>query len=159
MVCTIFLFTKCFQPEVNDPRGGAYAGSAKCIRCHPSVSSSYAHTAHYLSTQIANEGSVMGKFFKKDSNELFINDSTRIIMEKEIPDYTRCYIYIIKKLLPCDLIWPWVPVKGQTYLSWHGKGLYQRRYVLYHSTSPLVFQSWLRFGRIEFLTYDYQRLF
>ncbi len=124
MVCTIFLFTKCFQPEVNDPRGGAYAGSAKCISCHPSVSSSYAHTAHFLSTQIANESSVMGKF-SKDSNELFVNDSTRIMMEKRDSGlYQVLYIHN-KQVTALRFDLAMGSVKGQTYLSWHGKGLYQ----------------------------------
>jgi hypothetical protein len=125
IVGTVFLFTRCFKPQQDyDPRGDAYAGSAKCVSCHPSVSSSYAHTAHFLSTQIADEKSVMGKF-SSDSNELFVNDSTRIMMEKRDSGLYQV-LYIHNKqinALRFDLAMG--SVKGQTYLSWHGKGLFQ----------------------------------
>ena len=124
MVCTIFLFTKCFKVEVNDPRGGAYAGSAKCAGCHPSISSSYAHTAHFLSTQVANESSVMGKF-SKDSNELFVNDSTRIMMEKRDSGLYQVLYVKNKEVTALRFDLAMGSVKGQTYLSWHGKGLFQ----------------------------------
>ena len=81
-MAAVVFFAKCFkQQSAADPRGEVYAGSVTCVRCHQSISDSYAHTAHYLSTRTADEKSVAGSF-AKDANELIINDSTRIIMEK-----------------------------------------------------------------------------
>jgi len=121
----IFFFAGCFNEQLNnDPRGDAYAGSGKCKNCHQSISSSYAHTAHFLSTRVANETSVMGKF-SKDSNELFINDSTRIMMEKRDSGFYQV-LYINNKQITTrrfDLVMG--AVKGQSYLSWHDIGLYQ----------------------------------
>jgi Cytochrome c554 and c-prime len=125
IVCIIFFFARCFQAqETIDPRGDAYAGSKKCMSCHRSISSSYAHTAHFLSTRVADERTVLGKF-SKDSNELFINDSTRIMMEKRDSGLYQV-LYIKNKqvtALRFDLVMG--DVKGQTYLSWHEDGLFQ----------------------------------
>ena len=63
--------------------------------------------------------------FSKDSNELFINDSTRIMMEKRDSGLYQV-LYINNKqiiALRFDLVMG--AVKGQTYLSWHDKGLFQ----------------------------------
>src|SRR5450432_3644800 len=82
MVVTVSFFARCIQAIPSpDPRGPEYSGSSKCVNCHQEISYSYAHTAHFLSTQIANEKTVKGNF-SNDSNELWINDSTRIMMEK-----------------------------------------------------------------------------
>src|SRR5664279_4479353 len=83
MAATIFFFTQCFRDRAQqDPRGMAYAGSVKCISCHKSISSSYGHTAHSLSTRIADDHSVAGSF-SKDSNLLIINDTAWFGMEKK----------------------------------------------------------------------------
>jgi Cytochrome c554 and c-prime len=125
IVSIVFFFARCFQEQhAIDPRGEAYAGSEKCINCHQSISSSYAHTAHFLSTRVASETSVMGKF-SKDSNELFVNDSIRIMMEKRDSGLYQV-LYINNKQITArrfDLVMG--AVKGQTYLSWHDIGLFQ----------------------------------
>jgi hypothetical protein len=125
IISSVFFFTRCFRdPELNDPRGNAYAGSEKCSKCHQSISDSYTHTAHFLSTSIAREHSVMGSF-SKDSNELFVNDSTRIKMEKRDSGLYQV-LYINNKQTTArrfDLVMG--SVKGQTYLSWYGDGLFQ----------------------------------
>jgi hypothetical protein len=125
IVSTIFFFARCFHGrESIDPRGEAYAGSDKCLNCHKSISSSYAHTAHFLSTRIADDSTVMGNFLR-DSNKLFVNDSTRIMMEKRDSGLYQV-LYINNKqiiALRFDLVMG--AVKGQTYLSWHDNGLFQ----------------------------------
>ena len=125
IVSTIFFFARCFQEQqAFDPRGEAYAGSDKCVNCHKSISATYAHTAHFLSTRVANETSVMGSF-SKDSNELFVNDSARIMMEKRDTGLYQV-LYINNKQITArrfDLVMG--AVKGQTYLSWYGTGLFQ----------------------------------
>jgi hypothetical protein len=113
---TVFLFTRCFHDQIPaDPRGPAYAGSVECARCHSSVSSSYEHTAHFLSTRVADEVSVEGNF-SKDSNELVINDSTKIVMEKRDSGLFQV-LYSNNKTISAhrfDLVMG--AIKGQTYL-------------------------------------------
>jgi Cytochrome c554 and c-prime len=125
IISNIFFFARCLQDrQTVDPRGDAYAGSEKCIACHESVSSSYAHTAHYLSTRIARETSVMGSF-AKDSNELFINDSARIMMEKRDSGMYQVMYIKNKEVVSRRFDLVMGAVKGQTYLSWYQNGLFQ----------------------------------
>jgi hypothetical protein len=125
IVSMIFFFARCFHGKQDiDPRGNAYAGSDKCINCHKAISYSYAHTAHFLSTRIAEDSTVVGNF-GKDSNELFVNDTTHIMMEKKDSGLYQA-LYINNKQIIArrfDLVMG--AVKGQTYLSWHDGGLYQ----------------------------------
>ena len=125
IVSIVFFFTRCFQDQqAADPRGYSYAGSDKCLNCHQSISSSYAHTAHFLSTQVANETSVEGSF-AKDSNELFVNDSTHINMEKRDSGLYQVLYVNNKQMISRRFDLVMGSVKGQTYLSWYGTGLYQ----------------------------------
>ena len=125
MITTVFFFARCFRErESFDPRGDAYAGSEKCMSCHKSISSSYTHTAHFLSTTIANEASVEGKF-SKDSNELYVNDSTRIMMEKRDSGLYQVLYINNREMISRRFDLVMGVVKGQTYLSWHGNGLFQ----------------------------------
>jgi hypothetical protein len=125
IVSTVFFFARCFNGQLDiDPRGEAYAGSGKCASCHKSISSSYAHTAHFLSTRIANNSSVVGNF-SKDSNELFVNDSTRIMMEKRDSGLYQVLYIKNKQIISRRFDLVMGAVKGQSYLSWHGSGLYQ----------------------------------
>jgi len=125
IVSCVFFFARCLQGQQStDPRGRAYAGSDKCRNCHQSISASYAHTAHYLSTRVADGNSVMGNF-SKDSNELFINDTTRIMMEKNDSSLYQV-LYINNKQITSrrfDIVMG--IVKGQSYLSWYENGLFQ----------------------------------
>jgi Cytochrome c554 and c-prime len=125
IVTTVFLFTRCFRGQLSaDPRGAAYAGSVECVRCHGSVSGSYAHTAHFLSTRVANEISVAGNF-SRDSNEIVINNSTKIVMEKKD---SGLYQVLYRNNRPIsayrfDLVMG--AVKGQTYLYRQGDRFFE----------------------------------
>ncbi len=125
IVAAVVFFAKCFkQQSAADPRGEVYAGSVTCVRCHQSISDSYAHTAHYLSTRTADEKSVAGSF-AKDANELIINDSTRIIMEKRDSGLYQV-VYIRNQetnIRRFDLVMG--VVKGQTYLNWQPDGFHE----------------------------------
>ena len=122
---TVLLLTRCFRAQAySDPRGTAYAGSAECLRCHKAISNSFSHTAHYLSTRIADSGSVAGNF-SKDSNELSINETTLIRMEKRDTGLYQV-LYIKNKEKEShrfDLVMG--AVKGQTYLYWKENGFFQ----------------------------------
>jgi hypothetical protein len=125
IVTIVFFFTRCFHAQtVSDPRGIEYAGSNKCMSCHKSISDSYTHTAHFISTRVADESTVTGNF-SKDSNELIIDDTTRIIMEKRDSGLYQV-LYINNKETVAhrfDLVMG--AVKGQSYLYWQGNGFFE----------------------------------
>jgi Cytochrome c554 and c-prime len=125
IVGSVFLFTRCFQGHAQpDPRGPAYAGSDACLQCHKTISSSFVHTAHFLSTRIADSNTIAGNF-SKDSNELLINDAARIRMEKRDTGFYQT-LYVDNKETEShrfDLVMG--AVKGQTYLYWKGNGFFQ----------------------------------
>jgi Cytochrome c554 and c-prime len=125
IVATVLFFTRCFQGQTqSDPRGFAYSGSGTCLRCHKTISDSFAHTAHYLSTRIADSSTVAGNF-SKDSNELSINETTSIRMEKRDSGLYQV-LYINNKETEShrlDLVMG--VVKGQTYLYWRENGFFQ----------------------------------
>ena len=122
---SVFILTKCFQDRgLPDPRGTSYAGSDACVGCHKTLSSSFAHTAHYLSTRIADSNTISGSF-SKGSNELLINDSTEIRMEKRDSGFYQV-LYTGNKETEShrfDLVMG--AVKGQTYLYWKENGFFQ----------------------------------
>jgi hypothetical protein len=125
IVGSIFLFARCFQRQTKmDPRGPAYAGPDACQNCHKTISSSIAHTAHFLSTRIADSNTIAGNF-SKDSNDLLINDTIRIRMEKRNTGYYQV-LYVKNKEIEShrfDLVMG--AVKGQTYLYWKENGFFQ----------------------------------
>ncbi len=125
IVLSVLLFTRCFQDEqTNDPRGTAYAGSDKCLNCHKSIGESYSHTAHFLSTTIAGASSIAGSF-SKDSNTLRIDDSTRIVMEKRDSGFYQVLYVKNREMISRRFDLVMGSVKGQTYLTWNGSGLFQ----------------------------------
>jgi hypothetical protein len=122
---SVFLFTRCFQAQTQtDPRGPSYAGSEACLNCHKTKSSTFAHTAHFLSTRIADSTTIAGNF-SKDSNDLKINDTIRIRMEKRATGFYQV-LYVKSKEMEShrfDLVMG--AVKGQTYLYWKENGFFQ----------------------------------
>jgi hypothetical protein len=125
IIASALFLTTCFRGKVQqDPRGLAYAGSATCMHCHKSIASSYTHTGHFLSTRLADDHSVTGSF-SKDSNELYINDTTRLVMEKRKAGLYQVLYENNKEISaqPFDLAMG--AVKGQTYLYWKDKGYFQ----------------------------------
>ena len=101
---------------MSDPRGEEYAGSEKCAGCHPGITSSYRHTAHFLSTAIAGSNVIMGSF-SRDSNKLIVNDSTTIVMEKKDSGFYQVLYVKDQPVLSRRFDLVMGSVKGQTYLS------------------------------------------
>jgi hypothetical protein len=124
LISAIFFFTRCFQEQASDPRGSSYAGSEKCVSCHQAVFSSYIHKAHFLSTRVASEISVDGPF-TKDSNALYVNDSTLMKMEKRDSGLYQVLYIKNREVIARRFDLVMGCVKGQTYLSWYGDGLFQ----------------------------------
>ena len=121
----VFLFANCFKKnKMSDPRGEEYAGSEKCAGCHPGITSSYRHTAHFLSTAIAGSNVIMGSF-SRDSNKLIVNDSTTIVMEKKDSGFYQVLYVKDQPVLSRRFDLVMGSVKGQTYLSWFEQDMYQ----------------------------------
>jgi hypothetical protein len=108
----------------HDPRGDAYAGEGACVKCHPSVCSSYLQTAHYQSAVLASPASIAGKF-SKDSNSFILNDTMKVVMEerKGIPFQVLYVRGKEKRAERFDIVFG--KAKGQTYLYWKGDLLFQ----------------------------------
>ena len=138
---SVFTLTKCFRSSgFTDPRGPFYAGSDACLDCHKTLSSSFAHTAHFLSTRIADSNTIRGSF-SKGSNELQINDSTRIRMEKRDSGFYQV-LYTGNKEIEShrfDLVMG--AVKGQTYLYWKEERVFSNAGFIYFRTSSMDSQS------------------
>jgi len=141
IVGSVFLFTRCFQAQrQTDPRGPSYAGSEACLNCHKIKSSTFAHTAHFLSTRIADSTTIAGNF-SKDSNELLIDDTTRIKIEKRDTGFYQV-LYVGNKEIEShrfDLVMG--AVKGQTYLYWKENGFFSDAGFLYLHSSSMDWQS------------------
>jgi hypothetical protein len=113
-----------------------YVGDATCLSCHQSQSLSYLHTAHHLTSQIANKDSILGSF-QDGSNVLMIVDPAHATaqpgllfkMEKKGGDYyetaaTGFGTDLQTRTEKIDLI-TGSGVRGVTYLYWQGDKLFE----------------------------------
>jgi cytochrome c554/c'-like protein len=120
-----FVFSQCFnKSKPVDPRGPMYAGSASCIKCHKNLFRDYMHNVHYLTSREASQTTIHGSF-NTDSNTVILNDSTKVIMEKEANGMYQA-AYTNGKLTQkqrFDVVFG--SKKGETYLYWKGKEVYQ----------------------------------
>lgn len=121
----LLLGLQCMKSEKHtDPRGESYAGSATCVKCHQSVSSSYLHTAHYMSASVATATSIAGSF-AKDSCSFIVNDTTKVVMEKRNGLFYQVLYINNKEAEAHSLDIVFGNLKGQTYLTWKHDLLYQ----------------------------------
>jgi hypothetical protein len=148
----VFLLANCMQTQPSpDPRGEGYAGSAKCLSCHQAIATSYTHTAHFISTRVADTNSVEGDF-SKDSNLLVINDTTQIMMEKRDSGLYQV-LYVNNRLVKerrFDLTMGSSLV--QTFFYWQQDGFFQLPVFYFTSThqwsgSPGSLTSKINFSR------------
>ena len=64
----VALLSRCMSPgaaQHADPRGPGYAGMAACLDCHKGIGNSYVHTAHALTSRVADIHTVAGPFGKR----------------------------------------------------------------------------------------------
>ncbi len=121
----VLLWSQCMNPKTHvDPRGESYAGLATCVKCHQSVSSSYFHTAHYMSASVATSASIAGSF-AKDSGSFIVNDTTKVVMEKRNGLFYQVLYINNKEAEAHSLDIVFGNLKGQTYLYWQDDLLYQ----------------------------------
>jgi hypothetical protein len=120
----VAVFITCKSSSGNDPRGTAYAGSAKCMQCHRAVFDNWQHTAHFLASSPASTNTVLGSF-NPGSNVFAFNSTQKIVMQKLDSGLFQRY-HINGKLTEShrfDVVLG--GIKGQSYLYWKGNGLNQ----------------------------------
>ena len=137
LVTAIFLLSQCMSSgnktaEISDSKGEQFAGSASCFKCHQNICDSFAHTAHYLSSRIADSNSIKGSFTKgknqftfgnsivamETSNDSFYQTQYDIRFGANQPSYEE----VNRK--PFDIVIG-SNTKGQSYLYWSRNKLYQ----------------------------------
>jgi Cytochrome c554 and c-prime len=112
-----------------------YAGDASCLSCHQTLSQSYKHTPHHLTSQLAAPTSVLGPF-RHDANFLTIVDSgqavepgLQFLMESRRDGFfetatTGWNSGAYQRTERIDLV-TGSGVRGQTYLYWQRERLFE----------------------------------
>ncbi len=139
ILLTLILFTTCItnqnkqqaseettssQPRLIDSiHYQKFAGSQVCLKCHATITRDYFHTAHFYTSQSANERSVIGSF--KSLNNFFRYDEDRMVkLQKTDSGLYQVYYYkgVEKVRRRFDIVIG-SGKRGQTYLSWVGNQL------------------------------------
>ncbi len=131
IVCCGILLTRCINnenesAEIKQPSNfQQFAGSASCAGCHKKIYDTHIHTAHYHSSQAANDSSVKGSF-EPGKNSFSFTARTAVRMEKRDSGlYQVAYTDGIEKALHRFDIVIGSGTKGQTSVYWHENRLYQ----------------------------------
>lgn len=108
-----------------DPRGENYAGAKACMKCHQDLSSSYAHSAHGLTSSPVVNAELLA-VFDKDSN-MFSYDLHRKVMIEQKDNGIFQTAYLDGKQVRSeqfDIVFG-SGEKAYTYGYWKGKKLYE----------------------------------
>jgi hypothetical protein len=155
IVSFLFLFSRCFSPGAEskpvDPRGEAYAGMAACLNCHKAIGNSYVHTAHALTSRIADLSTVKGSFTPPD-NEFIYGPGRKVVLERRDSGLFQVAITSHGQEAHRFDIAMGSGRKAQTYLYWKGDAVYQlpvSYFLTEHSwaNSPLYPADSIWFGR------------
>lgn len=125
----ITFLTQCISNQddrdTHAGKGTAFAGSASCAGCHKSVYESHQHTAHFLTSQPARPEYMKGSF-DSGRNKFVLNDRVQVVMEKRKDSFFQVAFLdgMEKQANSIDIIIG-SGSKGQTYLDWTGKSLFQ----------------------------------
>jgi hypothetical protein len=119
LLCVLFLSNCISTDEQADLRGGAYAGSQACRKCHQQIYDSFVQTAHFNTTSNALPDVVQAGF-TEGKNVFRFNDSTSVVMEKSNGQFYQSYMRGGKKLFshPFDIA-VGSGRKAQTYLYYN----------------------------------------
>ena len=114
-------------PIAINQNGVGFAGSTTCAECHPKITKSHLHTAHYRTFQKADSNTILGSF-KKGENRLYLGSERYLQMVKEDSFFfEESRLVENNKLLKrhkIDLV-VGSGTKGQSYLTWSDDELYQ----------------------------------
>lgn len=130
LACMVAGLTKCTgkQKKAASPPKKvteAFAGSATCASCHNDIYTKHITTAHYLTSQLATEKSILGSFVAGKNNYAYTS-LLSISMQKTDSGLYQSVFYKgnRKKDIRFDLV-TGSGAKGQTYLYWQGNKLFQ----------------------------------
>jgi hypothetical protein len=119
-----------------DPRGAGYAGMAACLDCHKGIGNSYVHTAHALTSRVADIHTVAGPFGKGATaetgaagsgadNEFIYDAGHKVIMEERDSGLFQVAVTARGQEAHRFDIAVGSGRKAQTYLYWKGDGVFQ----------------------------------
>ena len=128
---SVFVFSTCinnkeekkanFAVKENPTKTISYnqfAGSQVCGDCHKNISSSYEHTAHFITSQTANKIAIKGSFAKGKNDFIYSSDRVVFLEQKEDAFYQVYYYKGEERVRRRFDIAVGSGTKGQTYLSW-----------------------------------------
>lgn len=131
IVALVFLLTHCTNNESGQKNETAeinfesYTGSEKCATCHKDIFEKHLQTAHYLTSQPAEEKYIKGSF-EKGKNDFWYTPSLLVSMEKrDSGHYQVIYFKNEEKMAIRFDISIGSGVMGQSFLNWRGDRLYQ----------------------------------
>jgi hypothetical protein len=127
----VIFFAQCIHPDKEQApltptvSINQFAGSASCIQCHKSIYDTHLHTAHYLTTRIAEEKFINGSF-NRDSNMFAYDTSHFVAMEKRDSGFYQVgYSNGIEKIARRMDIVIGSGTMGQSFLNWNKNFLFQ----------------------------------
>jgi len=131
IISLIFLLTKCIHKNeenlgiITNSFGKKFAGSSTCINCHKNIYESQLHTAHFLTSGIAERKNILGSF-KTDSNKYIYDTAQVVAMEQEDSSYYQVAFIngMAKEAHRFDIVIG-SGTMGQSYLSWKNNYLFQ----------------------------------
>jgi hypothetical protein len=136
---SVLFFSKCIHNEGNkrvDWRGEAYAGMVVCLNCHKAIGNSYVHTAHALTSRIADLSTVKGSF-TPPGNEFVYGPGRKVVLEQRDSGLFQVVVRgeggaaqgpgqapVRQEAHRFDIV-VGSGRKAQTYLYWEGDAVYQ----------------------------------
>lgn len=131
LVCCVCLLAKCINDESNQNsipvkvKRKAFAGSSSCANCHKDIYEKHVHTAHYLTSQFAEEKYIKGSF-ETGKNSFAFNRSVIVSMEKRDSGFYQVEYFRgeEKKARRFDIV-VGSGTMGQSFLNWRKNYLFQ----------------------------------
>src|SRR6185503_16911385 len=130
---TVFILARCVSNDSKDSEikveeaitFDSYATSEKCMSCHKEIYENHITTAHYLTGQPANDGSIKGSF-QKGKNTYSYTPAILLSMEKRDSGLFQVAYFKgeEKKAMRFDMVIG-SGVMGQSFLTWRNDQLYQ----------------------------------
>lgn len=128
----ILVFSKCVdkkkettQEPITAKNGEKYAGTEACQNCHKDIHDHFIKTAHYLTSQPANENTIK-RATGMDASGYFFNPFTKISVENREDSFYEVEYYrgaeTVKHKMDITI---GSGTRGQTYLTWRNNNFFQ----------------------------------
>jgi hypothetical protein len=126
LLVTFLLLTRCVGGQ--SPARVGYVGDKACETCHRMQSESYVHTAHHLTSALADAGSILGTFGAQENTLQTTNASLHFEMQARDGAYFETAIagfpYMSVRTERIDVV-VGSGHRAQTYLYWRGDQLFE----------------------------------